>query len=192
MNSTRFFGLALVSLALVACQKDEVVDVPVEGPVDFSSSGAAAAREAACTQNYDAGARKGAGAEEFNASMLWSVSPYLVLVPKTGEGYVTVNVDAPHYDWLLYTTSDVKIESQSGPAITFNGAVEECPDLDLVEYGLHHPALNSWSLLLRGEALSRAHFYAGLAATDHSDPNQAGHAGHRLDGDGNVPDHGDH
>lgn len=184
-------ALLLCSTALlVACQEGD--NMPSETHVDFASTGAAAARAAACSQDYDTAARKGAGAEDYNATTLWSVSPYLVLVPSTGEGHVVLNVDAKHYDWLLYTTSDVELESAGGPDIVFNGPVQECPEFGLMEYGVHHTDHATWPLLLRADGLSRVHFYAGLAATPHSDPTEAGHAGHNLDGDSGVPDHGDH
>jgi hypothetical protein len=194
MNSNNLIsglGLAILSSMLFACD-GRGVEGPIEGPVDFNSPAAAVVREAACAASYDTGARKGAAAEAVNASTLWSVSPYMVLVPSAGEGHVRLNVDAPHFDWLLYTTSDFAIDNIDGPDIEFNGAVKECPELDLVEYGVHHPELTSWSLVLEGEGLARAHFYAGLAPTEHSDLSQAGHAGHSLNGEAHVPNHGDH
>ncbi len=186
-------NLAITAFAVglfVGC--GESAEGPLEGPVDFTSHGAHLVRQAACAQDYENGARKGAGAEDYNASTLWSVSPYLVLVPSEGEGYVNVNVDAPHYDWLVYTTSDVDIESMDGPDLEYGGPVTECPELDLVEYGAHHEELTNWQLRMRAEPMSRAHFYAGLAATEHSDPEKAGHAGHDLTGDSDAPDHGVH
>lgn len=184
----RKIGFTFVCLAagfVVGC-------ADTEGPVNFESEGAEVVRQRVCAQDWDAAARKGAAAETFNASTLWSVSPYQVLVPSTGAGFTKLNVDAPHYDWLLYTTSDVRLANIDGPQLAYNGPVRECPELDLVEYGAHHPELTAWMLRIDGDRLSRARFYAGLAATDHSDPDQAGHAGHDLSGDENAPDHAGH
>lgn len=135
-------------------------------------------RQAACAQDWDNAARKGSGAEMQNASLLWSVSPYHLLVPATGTGYTRLNIDTPHYDWLIYTTATMSLESLAEPSIRFNGPVEDCPDLNLVEYYVHHEVRTEWYLQLTGEPMSRALFYAGLLETDHSDPNDAGHASH--------------
>lgn len=145
---------------------------------------AASVRQTLCAQNWDTAARKGSGAEPENASLLWSVSPYHLLVPSTGEGYTRLNIDAPHYDWLIYTTADVDIASIGGPSVKFSGPVEECPELNLVEYYAHHEVRAEWHLRLRGEAMSRALFYAGLVETEHSDPNDAGHASHIFEDHG--------
>jgi hypothetical protein len=181
-------GLSTGLLVLPGCQAQGFE----EGPVDFDSDGAKAVRERACGQDWVLAARKGAAAETHNASMIWSVSPYQVLVPRTGTGYVNINVDAPHYDWLVYTTSDVDIEALAGPELEYGGPVEECPELDLLQYGAHHIDLNAWEMRLDAEEGSRARIYVGLAATDHSDPNAAGHAGHDLSGDEHAPGHGGH
>lgn len=179
--------VALLLAATAGCGEEEGF---VEGPVDFQSAGAQSVRHKVCGQDWDNAARKGAGAEDYNASTLWSVSPYQVLVPSTGEGHVLLNVDAPHFDWLIYTAAETDLEVLDGPEVVFNGPVEECPELGLVEYGVHHPELTSWPLVLAAEPMSRAQFYAGLATTDHSDLSKAGHAGHDLTGDADAPGHG--
>ena len=81
------------------------------------------------------------------------MSPYQVLIPSSGTGHVKVNVDAPHYDWLVYTTEDVALEQLDGPELEYNGLVEECPELGLVEYGAHHPERMPWSFAPRGACL---------------------------------------
>lgn len=158
---------------------------PVELPmtVDFDSVGAGDVRASACAQTFENPARIGAGAELLTAPNLWSVSPYLVLIPASGEGYVSLNIDALHFDWLLYTTSDVTIEGLDGPLLESGGTVAQCPGQDLVEYGGHHHEIIDWPLRLRGEPGSRAKFFAALSGTEHSDPDAAGHAGHNLSGD---------
>jgi len=186
MRTYRFTIACLGAAFIVGCGGSD------EGPVDFGSEGAELVRQRVCSQDWETAARKGTGAETYNASTVWSVSPYQLLVPSTGEGFVSLNVDAPHYDWLLYTTSDVRLTALDGPDLAFNGSVRECPELDLVEYGVHHQELVSWLVRVDGAALARAKFYAGLAATPHSDPDEAGHAGHDLSGDGEAPDHGGH
>ena len=188
MNKYAFAKFCLVAVFVVGCGKSGID----EDHVDFSSEGAQTVRERVCSQDWETATRKGSGAEAHNASLLWSVSPYQVLVPKTGEGYVQVNVDAPHYDWLLYTTSDVTLSALDGPELKLNGPVKECPEMGLIEYGAHHQEVSQWAVRMGGEKFSRARFYAGLAATDHSDPDEAGHAGHDLSGDENAPDHGGH
>lgn len=180
LNTYGFISLGLVA-GLAACDAQHQFR---EGPVDFDSPGAKTVRQRACAQDWTNSARKGAGAETHNASLVWSVSPYQLLIPSTGTGFTKLNVDAPHYDWLVYLPADYRVEALDGPALEYSGPVEECPDQNLVEYGAHHTGLNSWMLRIDGERLSRARFYAGLAATDHSDPEDAGHAGHDLDGDG--------
>ena len=123
---------------------------------------------------------------------LWSVSPYLILIPSTGVGHVNINIDAAHFDWLIYTTSNVDITTITGPQWVYNGPVQECPERGLVEYGVHHSEAILHAVALRAAPLSRVFFYAGLAPTDHSDLNSAGHAGHTLTGDGQVPSHSGH
>jgi hypothetical protein len=185
MRKNGFASLGLLAGLLIGCGGEE-------GPVDFDSEAARVVREQACSQDWSTAARKGAGAETYNASTLWSVSPYQVLVPSTGVGFVRLNVDTPHYDWLLYTTADVQLDNLDGPALESNGPVAACPELGLVEYGAHQHALMSWSLQMGGEPLSRARFYAGVAGTDHSDPDEADHAGHDVSDDSDAPAHGDH
>ncbi|MDH5673143.1 MAG: hypothetical protein OEZ06_13390 [Myxococcales bacterium] len=161
--------------------------------VDFDSPQVAALRQTSCSQDFEAATRIGAAAAPENASGLWSVSPYQVLLPQSGEGYVMVHIDAPHFDWLLYTSASATLESLDEPALEFGGDVEVCGEPALVEYGLHPPEPSGWPLRIVGEPGTRVLFYAGLAQTDHSDPSQAGHAGHDLSGDvgaGGV-DHGD-
>ena len=150
-------------------------------------------RQAVCDQDWETAARKGSGAEIENASLLWSVSPYHLLVPSTGEGDTKLNIDAPHYDWLIYTTADVELESVDAPSLTLNGPLERCPELQLVEYYAHHETRSEWHLRLRGAGMSRALFYAGLVRTDHSDPSDAGHASHLFeDQDDAEHEHHDH
>jgi len=170
------------------------VDPPTSLPltVDFSSAGVAAARASACAQTFDNPTRVGAAAEVGNAPNLWSVSPYLILIPAGGEGFVSLNIDAVHFDWLVYTTSDVTIEGLGGPPLELGGAVAECPAQDLVEYGGHHHEIIGWPLKLNGQAGSRAQVFAALSGTEHSDPDAAGHAGHNLSGDvdaGTIDNH---
>jgi len=186
VHTVALAGFMMLGGSFLACGESGLE----EGPVDFDSAGARVVRLRACSQEWEASARKGAGAEAFNASTLWSVSPYQVLVPATGTGYVKLNIDAPHYDWLVYLPSSVDLESVDGPELEYGGPVEECPELGLTEYGVHHTRLRSWLLEVKGAGTSRVRFYAGLAATDHSDPHDAGHAGHDLSGDENAPDHG--
>jgi hypothetical protein len=185
MRTHGFVSLGLLAGLLVGCGGEE-------GPVDFGSEAAQDVRERACSQDWSTAARKGAGAETYNASTLWSTSPYQVLVPSAGVGFVQLNVDTPHYDWLLYTTADVQLESLGGPALESNGPVAMCPELGLTEYGAHHHALISWPLRMDGEPLSRGRFYAGIAATDHSDPDEADHVAHDESDESDGPDHDDH
>jgi hypothetical protein len=184
-------ALSLIMLSAsfaLACEQEAFV----EGPVNFESEGAQQVRLRACQQDWDIGARKGSAEETQNATLLWSVSPYQILVPKTGRGFAKLNIDAPHYDWLVYTTSDVQLDAIDGPPLTYNGPVEECPELDLVEYGAHQEDRRYWMMQLDAQNSTHVKFYSGLAATDHSDPEEAGHAGHLLDGDEHAPGHGGH
>jgi hypothetical protein len=184
----RFTSLCLLVGLTLACESQEFR----EGPVDFDSEGAQTVRHRVCAQDWESAARKGSAAETYNATTIWSVSPYQIMLPGTGAGFFKVNVDAPHYDWLLYTTSDVELSSLEAAALEYNGPVKECPEQGLIEYGVHHTGLMDWPLRVDGNEFSRVRFYAGLAATDHSDPDAAGHAGHDLSGDENAPNHGGH
>ena len=171
-------GLTLLSISVLSGCGEERAQP--QGRANPNPDQSERVRQMVCEQNWSEAARKGSGAEIENASILWSVSPYHLLVPSTGEGYTRLNIDAPHYDWLIYTTADVELESVDKPALIFNGPLERCPELQLVEYYVHHEVRTEWHLRLRGAAMSRALFYAGLVETEHSDPEDAGHAAHLL------------
>jgi len=172
-------------LALVASGCDHGSAHHPEIPVvDFRSEGATVARLEACGAEFGSGAHVGSALDRSSAPTLWSVSPYMVLLPADGVGHVTLNVDAPHFDWLLFTDADVLLESLEGPEATSNGILDGCAEPRLAEYGAHHHERIYWPLRLTGEPGTRVHLYAALSATPHSDPSLAGHAGHDDGADG--------
>lgn len=158
--------------------------------VDFASEDVQKARTLACRAHFEAPARVGAAAQPENAGALWAVSPYLVLIPASGVGYVGVHVDAEHFDWLVYTDA-ADLATESGPKLTYGGPLHHCADKGLREWGTHHVEPSTWLLRVEGEPGSRVRVYVALSATEKSDWADAGHAGHVL-GEAAGDAHGGH